>query len=107
MAAARVFPAVPGWVRGVGCGCLLLCWWVYSARAAGNDSILWGTVTEVHSATHFTVSSPESGLLNVRLMGVEAPEPANPNGQGETASASRSATRRSHIPGICSSESRF
>ncbi|HTX53121.1 MAG TPA: thermonuclease family protein [Candidatus Baltobacteraceae bacterium] len=83
MAAARVVPAVPGWVRGVGCGCLFLCWWVSSARAAGSDSTLWGTVTEVHSATQLTLSSPDSGLVKVRLAGVAAPEPANPNGRGE------------------------
>ena len=56
------------------------------ARAAGMDFSeprLWGTVRAVQSGTQLTVVSPDRGLMQVKLLGVELPEPPRPGSGGQ------------------------
>ncbi len=83
MAAPPICPAARGWARVGYAAVLLCCLSVLPARAASETVTLWGTVTEVHSATLLTVSTQDAGPVAVRLAGVAAPEPGNPNARGE------------------------
>jgi endonuclease YncB( thermonuclease family) len=50
------------------------------------ESRLWGTVRAVRDGTNLVVATPELTQYDVRLLGVELPEPPRPEGNGTPAS---------------------
>ena len=50
------------------------------------ESRLWGTVRAVRDGTNLVVATPELTQHDVRLLGVELPEPPRPEGNGTSAS---------------------
>jgi endonuclease YncB( thermonuclease family) len=61
-----------------------------SSGAAGPldsaESRLWGTVRAVRDGTNLVVATPELAQYDVRLLGVELPEPPRPEGSSTPAS---------------------
>ena len=75
--------ALSVWSRlGIGL-CLALGWCAPLAAGERAELTVWGTVTQVQSATRLALQSPDAGLLKLRLFGVQAPEPPNPRARGE------------------------
>ncbi len=70
-------------VRYVCCGALLVCWCLSPQSSTAAKPTIWGTVTAVQSATRLDVQSPDSGLLKLRLVGVQTPEPPHPQAHGD------------------------
>jgi endonuclease YncB( thermonuclease family) len=63
---------------------LILAW--IGAAHAGTDvteARLWGTVRMVQYGVQLTVVSPDRGPMEVKLLGVELPEPPRPGSAGE------------------------
>jgi micrococcal nuclease len=84
-AAGVVRPAARRRAAGrIGLGLFLaFCWCALPTVSVGADPTVWGTVAEVAGATRLNVESPDSGLLKLRLLGVQTPEPPNPRARGE------------------------
>jgi len=59
--------------------------WIGPAHAGTDptEARLWGTVRKVQYGAQLTVVSPDLGAMQVRLVGVELPEPPRPGSAGE------------------------
>ena len=63
---------------------LVLAWiWPAHAGTDPTEARLWGTVRMVQYGVQLTVVSPDLGPMQVRLLGVELPEPPRPSSAGE------------------------
>jgi endonuclease YncB( thermonuclease family) len=63
---------------------LVLAWiWPAHAETDPTEARLWGTVRMVQYGVHLTVVSPDLGPMQVKLLGVELPEPPRPGTAGE------------------------
>lgn len=84
-AALRGVPTDRGRVwRALTLAALVLAW--IGPAHAGTDPTearLWGTVRMVQYGVQLTVVSPDLGPMQVRLLGVELPEPPRPGSAGE------------------------
>ena len=84
-AALRGVPTDRGRVwRALTLTALVLAW--IGPAHAGTDPTearLWGTVRMVQYGVQLTVVSPDLGPMQVRLLGVELPEPPRPGSAGE------------------------
>ena len=57
--------------------------WPAHAGTDPTEARLWGTVRMVQYGVQLTVVSPDLGPMQVRLLGVELPEPPRPGSAGE------------------------
>ena len=84
-AARRGVPTDRGRVwRALTLTALVLAW--IGPAHAGTDPMearLWGTVRMVQYGVQLTVVSPDLGPMQVKLLGVELPEPPRPGSAGE------------------------
>jgi endonuclease YncB( thermonuclease family) len=55
---------------------------VFAPAARGAEARVWGTVSAVTTGTQITVMSPDQGQLQVRLFGVDLPEPPRTGASG-------------------------
>jgi endonuclease YncB( thermonuclease family) len=70
---------------GLALAALLAVTWLVPATVYGGEvtpTHLWGTVRSMPTGTHLVVVSPDQGLLQVRLFGVDLPEPPRAGSTG-------------------------
>ena len=76
-------PAGP--VTGLALAALLAVAWLVPTVAHGGEGTatrLWGTVRSMPTGAHLVVVSPDQGPLQVRLLGVDLPEPPRADSTG-------------------------
>ena len=84
-AALGAIPTDKGRVRRALTLTALVLAWIGAAHAGTDltEARLWGTVRMVQHGVQLTVVSPDRGPMEVKLLGVELPEPPRPGSAGE------------------------
>ena len=85
-----LFPAIvrrrpAGPATGLALAALLAVTWLVPTAARGGEGTatrLWGTVRTMPTGAHLVVVSPDQGPLQVRLFGVDLPEPPRAGSTG-------------------------